>query len=176
MFSDPDERKRSSHLALSGGIRNCFCEQSGFTLIEQLLVMTLIVAVLGFGGLRMMQTYQQNSESHAEKNLSSVLRFLQMKAIEDGRIFELSVSQNGKGIVVKRQSKDGKNFEPLRVSWLGGFQLGRSLHLQMEHDPALFFYPDGSASKNRLALVKTTGERTLVGLKNRIGGVEITHA
>ena len=176
MFSDPDERKWSSHLALSGRIRNCFHGQSGFTLIEQLLVMTLIVAVLGFGGLRMMQIYQQNSESHAEKNVSAALRFLQMRAIEEGRIYELSVSQNGKGIVVKRRSKDGKNFEPLRVSWVRGLQLGRSLNLQMEHDPALFFYPDGSVSKNRLVLVKTTGERTLVGLKNRIGSVEITHA
>ncbi len=150
-------------------------KRAGFTLVEQIIVIALMVVMVGFGAVRMMQVYEQNSEEHAAKSLVSVLRFLQMKSVEEGRIYELSISENQKKILVKRQKKNSKDFEPVRSAWLQAVEIGKSLTFQLERDKNLLFYPDGSASKNRLLLTKKTGERTILELKNRIGTVDVTH-
>ncbi|MBI4388010.1 MAG: hypothetical protein HY582_03090 [Candidatus Omnitrophica bacterium] len=145
----------------------------GFTLIEQLIVLTLIVAILGFGGVRMMKVYRENNYDLVIKELTTVLRFVQMKAIEDGRIYEISVSENKKKFQMKRETDDGKELEPFRSSWLNGIQVGRAFTLELNRGNQLLFFPDGSTSRNSLALVKEAGERATIELKNRIGRVEV---
>ena len=147
----------------------------GFTLVEQLIVIALLVAVVGFGGIRMLQVYQQNNSEHATKDLIAVLRFLQMKSIEEGRVYELSVSENTKQIVVKRKAKDERDFKPVRSSWIQAIRVGKSLSLELDRAANILFYPDGSTSKGRLILTNETGERSIFALKNRIGTVEVSH-
>lgn len=146
---------------------------SGFTLIEQLIVIAIIVSLLGFGAIQMTQVYKQNSVETATNNLKTVLQFLQMKSIEDGLVYELALSEDGKKIQVKREVHGKKDFELFRSSWITAVQMGHSIQLAFERSGDLFFYPDGMTSKNRLFLVKEGGARVSLALKNRIGTIEI---
>lgn len=148
-------------------------QNDGFSLVEQLIVIALIVAVLGFGAVRMMGTYQENSFDHAAKDITLALRFLQMKSIEDGRIYELSIRPDKKGVLVKRQIKGERELKPFKVSWIQALKVGQALRLAIEPDQNLYFYPDGSTSKNSLSIAKESGEKVILTLKNRIGSVDI---
>lgn len=148
---------------------------SGFTLVEQLLVLALIAAVLAFGGVRMMKIFRSNSLELSAKNLQTVLRYLQIKSIEEGAVYELSLAENSRAITVKRQS-DAGDFIPVKSSWLKGVEVGETLTLEFERDRRLLFFPDGSCSKNRLVIREVSGERRILEMKNRIGTVETTRA
>lgn len=148
----------------------------GFTLIEVLVVLTLIVAVVGFGGVRMMQMQQGNQWEHALQDLTTALRYLQLKAIEDGRIYELTINETGRGLSVGKADPSGRHFESVQSGLLRSVRLGQSLGLILERPNGLLFFPDGSTSKNRLILSKTSGERSAIEIKNRIGTVQVSRA
>ena len=147
----------------------------GFTLVEQLIVLALIVVVLGFGGIRMMEVYRQNNYDLVIKELTTALRFFQIRSIEEGRIYEISVSQDKRSLQVKRESDDSKELAPSHFSWLSGIQVGRVFTLELRRGNQLLFFPDGSTSRNQLVLAKESGERATLELKNRVGTVEVTH-
>ncbi len=149
----------------------------GFTLVEQLVVLTLIVILVGFGAVRMVETNRQNELDHATRGIETVFRFLQMKALQDGLVYQLAVSSDKRQLHIKRQNEEGRGFEPVKSSLIRSFRLGESLSLESERGGEILFYPDGSSSKNRLILLKESGrERMLFRLKNRIGTVEVSRA
>ena len=148
-------------------------ETRGFTLVEQLIVIAIIVSLLGFGAVQMMGVYRQNSIDHAVKNLKTVLQFLQVKAIEDGLIYKLSITEDGKKIRLGRQPRGKKEFEAIHPSWVAGVRMGEGIKIQLERGGEFFFYPDGLATKSRLFVVKENGERIALTLKNRIGTIEV---
>lgn len=147
---------------------------TGFTLVEQLIVIALIVAVVGFGAIQMSHTFQSNSSEHAVKDLTSVLRFLQMKAIEEGRIYQLSISEDERSLTVKREEKGQDELMPFKSSLIQSVRFGKSLRLSLERDQNLFFYPDGFSSKNRFVITKSNQDRITLELKNRLGSVEVS--
>lgn len=151
-------------------------QAGGFTLVEQLLVLVLIIVLLAFGGVRMMKTMRSNSLELAAKNMQTALRYLQVKAVEEEKVYELSIQEGGRNIAVKKQEKDGEDFTPVRSSWLKAMEVGRSLTLELERGGKLLFFPDGSSSRNRLVIRDESGERRLLELKNRIGTVDIKSA
>ena len=150
--------------------------RSGFTLIEQLVVLMIIVAAAGFGAIRVMENYHKNSVDLLAKDLKTVIQFLQMKAIEEGVVYELTLSGDARKIIVKRQPRNEKEFKAVRSSWLAGIQTGQSIKLGFERGQNILFYPDGRSSPNRLMVAKDSGERTFLELKNRIGTIEVKRA
>ena len=145
----------------------------GFTLVEQLIVLLLIVTVLGFGGVRMMAVYRHNNYDTVIKDLSVLLRFLQMKAIEDNRVYEFSLNPEKKMVVKRKVLGKDDEFELFRSSFLQGIHIGNSMTLELKRGDKLLFFPDGSTSKNQLLLAKDSGERAVLELRNRIGSVEV---
>lgn len=146
----------------------------GFTLVEQLVVLTLIVVLVGFGAVRMVQTNRQNELEHATRGTEAMLRFLQMKALQDGRIYQLVVQENKKQLIVKRQTEDGRGFEAVKSSLARSFKVGNALSIEGERGGEFLFFPDGSTSKNRLVIRDDANHRVLFRLKNRIGTVEVS--
>ncbi len=151
-------------------------KNQGFTLIEQLVVLAILVSVLGFGAVRMSDVYKQNNISHLTKDLQTVLQFIQVKSMEEGALYKLSVVADGKKIQIERERSGEKEFKIVRSSWIAGIQTGKSITFQLERSDGLIFYPDGRTSKNRLYLMKENGERVSLRLKNRIGTVQIENA
>lgn len=145
----------------------------GFTLVEQLIVLAIIAAVLGFGGVRMMKVYRENSFDLAVKDLTTVLRFLQVKAISEGKIYELSIAESEKKVIVKREMEEEEELKVVRSSWLNAIQVGRSMKLRLEPGPSLFFYPDGSTSKSKLRITGEHGKESVLELTNRLGAIGV---
>lgn len=146
----------------------------GFTLVEQLVVLTLIVVMVGFGAVRMAETSRQNDIDRASRGAEAVLRFMQMKALQDGLVYQLAVHENKRQFILKRQAGDGRGFEAVRSGLIRSFRVGDSLSLDGERGREFLFYPDGSTSKNRLILRDDSNRRILLQLKNRIGSVEVS--
>lgn len=99
-----------------------------------------------------------------------------MKALQDGRIYQLAVSENKKQFIIKRQKEQGAGFETIKSSLLRSFRVGESLNLESERGGEILFYPDGSSSKNRLVLKSDSNQRVMLRLKNRIGGIDVARA
>ena len=148
----------------------------GFTLIEQLIVMAIIVSLVGLSVVGVAKTYRENNIKNVTENLQTVFRFLQVKSIEEGKVYELSFSEDGKSIRVKRKVLGKEDLEVVRSSWIGSIQAGHALKFQFERSGNLQFYPDGLTSKNPLLVVKENGERVTLLMKNRIGTVEVKGA
>jgi len=148
----------------------------GFTLVEQLVVLTLIVVLVGFGAVRMVQTNRHNELEHATRSTEAILRFLQMKALQDGRVYQLLVHENKRQLILKRQIQDRSEFETVKSSMIRSFKISEPLLIEGERGKEFLFYPDGSTSKNRLIIRDDANLRILFRLKNRIGTVEVSRA
>jgi len=146
---------------------------TGFTLVEQLIVLMLIVAVVGFGSVRFTATFQEHSLDHQIKNLKTVLRLIQLKAIQDQAIYRLSVSEDQKSLLVEKLKAGEEDFKPFRWELLNTAKLPHDFSFEFERGEYYLFYPDGSTSKNRAALIHGDDEHTSVWIANRIGSIEV---
>ena len=144
-----------------------------FTLVEMILVVSLIVIALGFGGVRFIQMYHDNEWDHSIKKLTAVLRFVQMKAVQDSRVYALSPDSTRRKFTLKRLA-GGSDFESVRSNWLSAYQMGPSLQLEIERGSEILFYPDGTSSAQSLRLHHESGKQASLRLKNRIGTVEVS--
>lgn len=146
-------------------------------MVEQLVVLSLIVILVGFGAVRMVQTNRQNELDHASKGIEFVFRFLQMKSIQDARVYKLVIGENKQKLMVMRQLDGSLKFEPVKSNLVRSFRVGNALSLEGERGSEFLFYPDGSSSRNRLIINnESEHQRLFFRLKNRIGTIEVTRA
>jgi len=155
---------------------NRFSNGAGFTLIELIVILVLIVSLASFGGVRMMNTYRQHSLDQMVSDIQTMIRYLQVKAIAQGVIYQLSISEDQKSFVLKRLKAGERQFEEVRLALVRRIRAGKLFTLQLQRNGQLLFYPDGSTSKNKLKILRGMESRSTIELTNRIGSIKVTHA
>jgi len=114
------------------------------------------------------------SSEYFVKELTSYVRFLQFKAIEEGRVHKLKVDQDNHMLVSLVQGDRAKDFYEIKTPFSKRFSnLDRFVvHLNKGND--IYFFPDGSITKNKFIVMHKRRKEATIEIKNRIGALQVT--
>ncbi|TXS91215.1 type II secretion system protein GspH [Parahaliea maris] len=123
----------------------------GFTLLELVLVMAILVMVMSIVSVRLVSSEAGDLRTESQK-LASQLRYLRARALADGRIYDLSIAADG------RAYRLDPNQPLVELPDAVQMTLNPSRHGQVNTPGTVSFYPDGSSSGARISLAGATAE------------------
>jgi len=151
----------------------------GFTLIELLVVLALVVIVTGLVTVRFVGSVQERSLEQYVREMSAYLRFLQFKAIEDGNVLKIFFNEETKEVESMKlekesQREDGrknkkKEFVPMKTPFSQKANGNKDFGIRLKSGDEIYFFPDGSVTKNTVIISDQVDERATIEIKNRLG-------
>lgn len=129
--------------------------RAGFTLLELLLVVTLMALATTLAVPRFKGTWQRVQYERSVDRLTNTLRVAHDRAIREHRVFRFALRSGENAYVLERQSTDEFVFENPYYQQIKG-RYGRSdiagvVEVRGEPDEILFF-PSGASTGGRLEL------------------------
>lgn len=139
--------------------------KKGFTLLELLIVISIIMIVLGFSMPLFRKTFSDIKLSAAVSDIVSLMRYAQERAIVEGVVFRLNFD-TGKGEywLTKVKQEDSKSIVTFEnVPGKFGRHLSVSEDLTLGHEASsLDFYPDGEISQGKVTLNNTNKKSSTI--------------
>ena len=148
-------------------------KKEAFTLVELVLTVALLSILTGTATAVFIQSFRERSVDYAAKEVTFFLRYVQFKAIEEGRTHKLtfdSVSGEFKSFV--EQPKPA-GFQEILIPFANRFKNHGPFLFRLEQGNALYFFPDGSVTPNQLIISEENQEKASIGIKNRLGLFEV---
>lgn len=143
----------------------------GFTLLELLVVMTIMALVIGVATVSFSGSNPSVKLKAESRQLISNFRYARSRALSESRIFSVSIIDDGRGYQV----------DPGAESILLPPTMLMSLHSQTQgpelSSDRISFYPDGSSSGGTITLSVLEGDVDLkIGIAINWITSEISHA
>jgi prepilin-type N-terminal cleavage/methylation domain-containing protein len=148
-------------------------KKNAFTLIELVLVVALISILAGMATIRFAQSFRERSAEHLVKELVFFLRFVQFKAIEEGKTYKLVFESDSGKLRSFVRSPKSTRFEEVSIPMIGRLQEPGHFNFELEQGSELYFFPDGSVTPNQLMILEENQEKASIGIKNRLGLFEV---
>jgi prepilin-type N-terminal cleavage/methylation domain-containing protein len=138
---------------------------NGFTLIEILLVMTILGIALTLAGVNFSKGYSRFQLNRTMDDLLSISRWAQAMAIGQQRIFALSFSRNRRSYDLVRaadneDSSGQEDFEPVKGSLGRMHTIPETIRLESPDD-RVEFYPDGTIGPAAIQLISPNQKKIL---------------
>ncbi|HTL48647.1 MAG TPA: prepilin-type N-terminal cleavage/methylation domain-containing protein [Verrucomicrobiae bacterium] len=147
----------------------------GFTLVEILIVFALVATFAALAVAGFSRFYNERLPRLYVKDLAGYVRYLQFKAIEDGKIYRMTVD-NDTGVSTASKPNAKKDFEPLRDALSRRFQKKGEFAVVLGEGHEVYFFPDGTVTRNAVTVSRNGGEIATLQIKNRLGALEIHYA
>ncbi len=152
--------------------RTRFLSLTGFTLIELIVVIALVAVIAGLATVRFMQSFEARSTDQYVKELTSYLRYVQFRAIEEGQAYRLGVAEEGKGLTTSVADSSGK-FAETRLPHARKLREDSRMDIRLKKGNGVFFFPDGTVTGNAFEISDSSGRLITVTIKNRLGIFEV---
>ena len=149
-----------------------------FTLIELLMVVLILGLVTGLAAPNFSKTYERLQLSETAKNIASLMRYAQGRAIMKGKECRVEFDLNRARYVLKEQVSGAQDANTQDVFQNIPGRFGRAFPIPpgvavVAENPRVRFYPDGRMDKIRIYL-KDAKENTLtVSTQEQAGTVQI---
>ena len=151
-------------------------KRAGFTLIELITVVVLIMTLAGLATTRFVQSYQARSVDHFVKEFVFFLRYIQFKSIEEGAIHKLVLDPDSgelKSFIKLTVAPD--NFKETSIPFVNRFQKRARFVLQLKNGNEVYFFPDGGVTPNQFLVMEGMKERASIDIKDRLGFFQVVH-
>lgn len=156
-----------------------------FTLIEILTVVIIIGIVLAAALPLSIRSFRNLQLIDTARSMTSLMRYVQNKAILEGRTYRIGFDLAGSSYAVSVQTNGNfEDFEKVKTSLLSKKNLGHNLKIEYlaikkedfldEDKSSLYFYPDGSMDEAQLVLSNTQDEKIIIetSLSGKINVIE----
>lgn len=147
--------------------------KKAFTLIELLVVIALIAVITGFVSVRFIQSYGSRQQDGYIKEFVNYLRYVQFKAIEDGLVYKLVLDEDKKSIESLVETE--REFKSVNTPFSKKFSKSGNLSVQFKKGNEIYFFPDGTITKNTVTILDQMNELASVEIQNRVGSFKISH-
>ena len=148
--------------------------KSGFTLIELIVVMGLVLTIIFMAAPHFVRSYQSRNIDFYLKDLQFFLRYMQFKAIEEGKVQKLVLDPDTgelQGFVKKGRGPE--EFEKISVPIGYEVQKHTRFMLQLKNGNQIYFFPDGALTPNRFLIMEGMEERASLNIRNRLGAFQV---
>jgi Tfp pilus assembly protein FimT len=144
------------------GPRHLFRE--GFTIIEILLVVIILLAVVGLTVPSFGPAYARLQLKKTAEDLVFVMRYAQSRCVMSNRRIRLELDAQGSGYQLMQASpsdgrqapdrdEEGEAFEPVGGRWGRAFKIPPEIVVQSD-GPFVYFFPDGSIEKREISVCR----------------------
>jgi prepilin-type N-terminal cleavage/methylation domain-containing protein len=168
----PEHRNKPSvkdlRQVISGG-------QKGMSLIEVVIVASLIAIWAGLATAYFANQFRDRSEEHMIKDLKAGIRYLQFKAIEEGKTYQLKVSGSEAGIESYVQDPWDGTFKRVSHPFLARFEEQGQFRVKFQDGNDMYFFPNGVVTKNHLNVSDGDEKVATIEIQNRIGSMQVVH-
>ncbi len=144
----------------------------GMTLIELLLVLALVVSLAGMATVGFVNFMSGQDPKLFVKDMSSYVRYLQFKAIEEGKILKLNIERREGTVQVYAQDTQ-KKFVPIHDSLSKRFESEDRYKAEIENGQEIFFFPDGTVTRAQIRVFDRDRKIASLAVKNRLGGLKV---
>src|SRR3989338_1473387 len=96
-------------------------KRKGFTLIELIVVITLVAILSGIATVRFVGSFQGRSLVHFTNELVNFLRYIQFKTIEEGSVHKLEVDSEEGRLTSSAQAEESVLFEEISTPFSSRF-------------------------------------------------------
>ncbi len=145
-----------------------------FTLIELIIVLAIVATLAGLATTGFVMSVQARSTDHFVKELTAYLRFIQFKAIEEGKIHKLIAEEPDGTLSVLAEDGTAGEFQPVESLFAKRFGNEKNFSVRFAQGKEIYFLPDGVVTRNKLMISDEQGERAAIEIKNRIGAFKVT--
>jgi len=157
----------------------------GFTLIELIIVVTILV-ILSVGVVPIFNgSFATIQADHSIRDFAATVRFAQERAVTDGVEFRLYLNPDLNSYGIEKLSKmDGEDkvFVPVPIQQLEKVQLPIRLTLKTPRakkdsrrgEYYVAFYPSGACDDARINISNTDGKMFYIDTKGGIGRLKVT--
>ena len=146
----------------------------GVTLIELTIVLALIVTLAGLATVSFMRSYEERNLEHVVKELVIYLRYLQFKAIEEGRVHKLKIDSEASSLVSYVQGEKYNDYEELVTPFARRFKKIDHFLVHLNEGSEIYFFPDGLLTTNELSITAENERGATIEIKNRLGAFQVT--
>lgn len=151
----------------------------GFTLLELLLVLTILGLVLGLSTANLRATGDSSTLKAETRKLLAELRGVRARAIAESVVYSVEAMEEGRGYLVLPSGEQAELPEGISLAISRGAR--NTQHELVGAIPAIRFYPDGSTSGGVLVLARE-GQASSLAVNWMTGeislaqGTEVGHA
>lgn len=146
--------------------------RSGVTLIELILVITLIATLASLATVNFMRSYRERNLQHFVRECASYLRYLQFKSIEEGKTHRLTADEQGR-LLSFIQGKRPKDYDEITTPFSKRFSRADSFSIRFRRGNEIYFFPDGVLTPNELFVEVDHEPAASIQIKNRLGAFQI---
>ena len=125
----------------------------GFSLVEMLVVIAILALVATVGATRLSGPNEATVLKAEARKLVSHLRATRSMSLAKSRVFTVEAVEGGAGYAIRPGEEIVQLPDTLTLSLSPGRRIGPALN----DDPAIAFYPDGSASGGSITLAGPSG-------------------
>jgi len=147
----------------------------GMTFIELLVVMALVIAITGLVTVRFIGSSQAQTEKQWAKSSVMLLRYLQFKSIEEGLIHKIRLDELKQSLKVLVESEEPGEFEEIKTPYSNQWKKTDRYRIRFQKGKEIYFFPDGSMTRNQLMMMEGSHERAAIDIQNRIGSFQVTY-
>jgi len=153
--------------------------QQGFTLLELVLVISLILLIAGFSGPLFRRTFSDLELKNTVYNLSKIINYAQEMAIIERTNYKIIFNdEENKYWLTKLDTKDAESiYKRIGGKYGRTFRLPESFTLFYEKE-YVTLYPDGQADKYKIKIFDKSGhgyELNVKGFGNQVVTEEIAY-
>ena len=143
----------------------------GFTLVELIMVVVLVVMLTSLATTRFVQSYQARTADYYVKELVFFLRYVQFKSIEEGVVHKLALDSDQLRVFVKENETN--DFKEVSIPFLNQFEKQAQFTLEFREGNEIYFFPDGSVTPNQFMIMDGVDKKASIEIKNRLGAFQV---
>jgi type II secretion system protein H len=125
-------------------------DKKGFSLMELLVVLVLLGFMAGITGPSMGRFLNTLEFKKETSKILAAFRFARLKAVAEGRIVELSLSEDAKNIELAGAVNESRSFD-----------LADEAYLKLSPEKVIF-YPEGQVTPGSIVFTKGEKKRTFI--------------
>jgi prepilin-type N-terminal cleavage/methylation domain-containing protein len=148
---------------------------SGFTLIEIIIVMLIVGLVSGLVGIMISRGGETRELSIFTKKISSVLRYARNRSVSEKKIYSFVIDKNEQAYRLYSEDTDYKNIETVMDEPIPeGLQM--SLQNNDEESPHIEFSPRGNSTGGVIEIMNEPGKMVYININRITGKVDVEEA
>ncbi len=149
----------------------------GFTFVELLLTIVIMLIMTSVAAIQFRKTYGQLAVDGVAKSLYALTAYLQGRAISQRSVFRMALSDDARA--VSTMCRQAEVFSPLTGRFSGGLTAPEGITFAMsslgtnDRIEALCFFPDGSSEGARIVVRDSAGHERSVVIQGMTGAITI---
>lgn len=147
---------------------------SGFTLLELMLVAVIILCLVALSTPLFKRTYEELKLTSSAREINAILNFCREKTIFERRPheFRIDADKGSYRIFTESENEKEKELKPLSGRWGRTFTIPKGISLETEAEE-ISFSPGGSATPAVIYLSNSEGKNRTIEIEGPTGYIKV---